>query len=234
MQGAYRGPNSFHRVFLDLGAMRGAFAVLGSRAWISLALFQTLVHAFSPLPHLPALSATGIQRARILGTAKSTGAQCRAGRGPALRPAEGRSPCGGALMLASGAGETVADVASDSLFAEVGPDGLEAGVVLVAAPEETDHFFRHSVVLLLDHTPQVQHAQLPGCENVVPSSSNLPSMDPLPAFFGACQGASATCAPRAPNPNNPPPSKHPENLSDALGAMPPPPPFSMLVGTSHP
>ncbi|KAJ1483379.1 hypothetical protein T484DRAFT_1800478 [Baffinella frigidus] len=57
-------------------------------------------------------------------------------------------------MLASGAGETVADVASDSLFAEVGPDGLEAGVVLVAAPEETDHFFRHSVVLLLDHTPQ--------------------------------------------------------------------------------
>jgi len=82
-------------------------------------------------------------------------------------------------MLASGAGEAATEVAANSLFAEVGPDGLEAGVVLVAAEDESDHFFRHSVVLLLDHTPKVQHAKLPGCENAFPCSSNAPMFSPL-------------------------------------------------------
>jgi hypothetical protein len=82
-------------------------------------------------------------------------------------------------MLAPGAGEAVTDVAANSLFAEVGPDGLEVGVVLVAHEDESDHFFRHAVVLILDHTPQVQHAMLPGCENAFPSSSNARIFSPL-------------------------------------------------------
>jgi hypothetical protein len=60
------------------------------------------------------------------------------------------------------------------LFSEVGPEGLEAGVVLVAAPDEVDHFFRHAVVLLLDHTPEVRCSQ---CPVVIASSCCAPRID---------------------------------------------------------